>query len=143
MLRQKQHVAASRSQRRKLDRDDIHPIVEILADTAFLDGLLQIAIRGRDDPDVERNFRASPHGSGGSLLERPKKLRLETERHVPDLVEEESATLRLEQQPPVVLARVREGATNVSEQLALEQLLGERGAVDGYEWPLRAPASLV
>jgi hypothetical protein len=98
---------------------------------------------GGDDADVEGDLRAPAHRPGSSLLERAQELCLEAERHVSDLVEKQGTALRLEQEPAVVLPRVGEGAAHVSEQLALEQMLGESRAVDRDEGPLGATASLV
>ena len=56
------------------------------------------------------------------------------ERHVADLVEEEGAAVGLLEAAPVApLVRAGEGALLVAEQLALEERLGQRGAVDRHE----------
>src|SRR5690606_14975540 len=63
------------------------------------------------------------------LLEEAQQLDLDRRRDLADLVEEQRAAIG-ELEPPV-LARHRAGeaALLVAEQLALEQRLGERGAV--------------
>ena len=74
------------------------------------------------------------------LLDHAQQLGLEHRRHVADLVEQERAAVGLEKQAAMVLARVGEGAATVTEQLALEQVLGNRGTVDGEERRLAARA---
>ena len=53
------------------------------------------------------------------------------------------AALGLHQQPGAVLAGVGERAPLVAEQLALQQGLGHRGAVDGHERPAPPLAAFV
>ena len=60
------------------------------------------------------------------------------ERQVADLVEQQRPLVGAADQAGPVLARVGEGAPAVAEQLALDQRLGQRGAVDGHE--LAGPA---
>src|SRR5439155_1136976 len=68
-----------------------------------------------------------------ALLEHAQDLRLERERHVGDLVQEERAArgdLELADAP---LDRAREGAALVAEELALEELVGDGRAVERHE----------
>jgi hypothetical protein len=58
------------------------------------------------------------------------------------LVEKESAAVCKLEEPGLCRGGVREGALLVSEQLALEQLVGDRGAVHVDEWRL-TPWSVV
>ena len=55
------------------------------------------------------------------------------ERHLADLVEEEGAAARQLEVAPTRLGRPGERAPAVAEELGLEQLLGDRGAIDGDE----------
>ncbi len=88
----------------------------------------------------------------GAVLDHAQDLLLEGERHVADLVEEQRAALRLLELARPALVGAGEGAALVAEQLALEQRLRERRAVDGEErarrprpeasWIARATSSL-
>src|SRR5207237_6575542 len=73
-----------------------------------------------------------------ALLEHPKKLGLQFERQVADLVEEQSAALRQLEPASASLGRAGEGASLVPEKFALEQSVRDCRAVDRYEWRLRA-----
>src|SRR5438046_1031863 len=94
-------------------------------------------VRRRDQADVHRDRLRAPPALDLALLHRPQDLRLERQAHVRDLVEEQRAAARLLE--PADLASDRSGkrALLVPEQLALEQILGNGGAVDGDERPGR------
>ena len=88
---------------------------------------------GRDDPhvDLHRLRRADrPHLL---LLQHAQQLDLQRQRHVADLVEENGAAAGRLEQPLVVGGRASERTLDVAEQLRLEQLLGDRAAVDRDE----------
>ena len=67
------------------------------------------------------------------LLERPEKLALEGQRELADLIQEQRPPVGQLDQARFRLDRAREGALLVTEQLALQKLFGQRGAVDGHE----------
>ena len=74
-----------------------------------------------------------------ALLEHAQELDLQLDRHLADLVEEQRAAVRLHEETRAAVG-VGERAAHVTEQLALEERLGDGAAVDGDERPLRAPA---
>src|SRR5207244_7706809 len=77
------------------------------------------------------------------VLQDPQELGLHRNLHLGDLVEEEGAPVgELEAAEPP-LDRSREGAALVSEDLALDERLGNGGAVDGDERALAAVGALV
>ncbi len=80
-------------------------------------------------------------GAHRADLEGAKQLRLHLERHLAELVEEERALVRLDEEPLAVGAGVGESAADVTEQLALEQVGGHGGAVDGDHRPVVAAAA--
>src|SRR5438067_1613972 len=84
-----------RPPRRQGHLDDVDAVIEVLAEASLLDGGLEIAVRRGDDADVDGNLRLAPEGPDPSLLEDAQELRLEPERHVADLVQEERASRRL------------------------------------------------
>src|SRR5690606_23567563 len=67
------------------------------------------------------------------LLQHVQELDLRTERDLGDLVEEQGALVRLLEAPRAPPVGARERPLLVPEQLALEQRLRERRAVDGDE----------
>ena len=75
------------------------------------------------------------------VLEEAQQLRLERRRDLGDLVEKERAAFRRLDATRLIAHRAREGAARVAEQLAREQLGGERGTVHGDEGAV-APRAL-
>src|SRR5213596_1087357 len=73
------------------------------------------------------------HGNRLPLLEHAQQLHLRRGGHLADLVQEEGATARRREQTLLVAHGARERALDVSEQLRLEQALGERPAVERQE----------
>ena len=55
-------VLAPVPERRELDLDDPEPVEEVLPEAPLADLLAEVGVRGRDDPDVDRN-PASPSDS--------------------------------------------------------------------------------
>src|SRR5205823_10148783 len=79
----------------------------------------------------------------GARLERAQELRLERQGELADLVEEQRAARCLEEEPLARRVSVREGAAHVTEELALQQRLGERGAVHDDERTGLPPPAVV
>ena len=80
-------VVAAGAQRGDREVNDVEPVEEVLAEPAggHLDG--EIPIRRRDHLNVDGDRPGRPDGRHLALLQRAKELRLEVERHLPDLVE--------------------------------------------------------
>ncbi len=115
--------------------DDVDAEEEILAEAALLDGRLEIAVGRGHEPHVERHLAIRADRAHHALLQRAQELRLQRQRQLADLVEEQRAAVRLQEEAGARAARVGEGAPRVTEELALEQRLGNRGAVDRDEGP--------
>jgi hypothetical protein len=95
---------------------------QILAKPTFLDLELEVAVDRRHDAHVDRDLLAATDPEHAPRLERAQELRLGGERQLADLVEEHDAAARGFE--PLV-----------SEQLALDQRIGQRSAVDRDERP--------
>ena len=78
--------------------------------------------------DLDRTRTAEPHER--TLFKHTQKLGVHARRHGGDLVEEERAAMSAFEQSFLASTRIREGARLESEQLAFEQRVGQRGAVD-------------
>jgi hypothetical protein len=76
-------------------------------------------------------------------LEHAQELHLEVGRHLRELVEEERSAVGLLEEPLLVAHGAGERALDVSEDLRLEQGLGQGAAVDGEEGAVRALARVV
>ena len=74
-----------------------------------------------------------PTRSNRVLLERAQNLRLQRQRQVADLVEKQRAAVRQLELAGLARHRAGEGALLVAEELGLEQVVGNRRAVDRHE----------
>ena len=108
-----------------------------------LDGELEVPVGRGDQPDVERRLRAAAHGADAPLLKRAQQLGLQRQWHVSDLVEEQRSPMGLHEQPGMGRPGVGEGPLHVAEQLALQQRLRQRRAVDGDHRGVLAAAGVV
>ena len=101
----------------------------------------QVPVGGGDDAhvDLDRVLAADP--LEGLLLQHAQHLRLHLQAHVADLVEEQRAAVGQLELAAAPGERAGERALLVAEQLGLDQLLGDRGAVDLHERAPRAGPS--
>ena len=115
---------------RHLDGDDGEPVEEVLAETALGDQLREVLVRGGEDAHVHAERLLAADALEGLLLQRAQHLGLGLDAHVADLVQEQRAAVgQLELSAPPA-DRAGERAALVTEQLGLDQLLGDGGAVD-------------
>ena len=136
-----EHVVAAIAQRRQEQVHDVEAVVEILAEAARADLVLEDAVRRGDDADVDLLGLAVADAVDDALLQRAEELHLEVQRELADLVEEERALVG-----DLELARARrdgarERALHVAEELALDEVLGDGAAVDDDERAVRARSS--
>ena len=114
------------------DREHVQP-VEIFAELAGLDGLHRVHVGRRDHPHVHRLLLAAAQPPERALLQHAQQLDLGGRHHLGNLVEEQRAAMReLEHAGPAIV-RAGEGALLMSEDLALQQRLGNRRTVDRDE----------
>jgi hypothetical protein len=136
-------VLASLAQRRQVDLDDLQPVVEVLAETPFAHLALEVAVGRGDDAHVDGERLGAAHPLEGALLQDPQHLRLRLRGHVADLVEEDRAAVRGLEAPDPARLGAGERPLLVAEQLALDELAADRGAVHRDERALAPGAALV
>ena len=123
------------AERRRVDLDDVNPIIEVLAKALLFDLGLEIAVGRRHDARVERDVLVAADGAHRPLLQRAEELRLHLERELADLVEEQRAAGCVGEEAHARRLRVGECAARVAEELALEQRRRHGRAVDAEERP--------
>ena len=99
MLGQQQHVGAPSAQRRHVDLDHVDAEEQVLAEPLFFDGRLQVAIRGRQDPHVERHLLVAADRADLPFLQGPQQFGLHRQRHLADFVQQQRAAVGLQEQP--------------------------------------------
>src|SRR5262249_5650106 len=118
------------------------PIEEIGAEAALHDVALEIAVRGRDDADVDLAALGVAHPLEGPLLEDAEEFGLHRQRELADFVEEEGAVVRELEPTGTRRDGAGERALHVTEELGLEESLWDGGTVDFHEGrgaPARQP----
>ena len=142
MLHEHAHVAASLAQRRQLDDDDREPVVQIEAEATAVHLGAEIAVRRRDDAHVDRDVVLAADAPDAPPLEHAEQVRLDRERELADLVEEERAAVRALERADVRAIGAGERAALVPEELALDERRDDRRAVDDDERTARCAGSL-
>ncbi len=133
MIGQKGNVFLPFAKRRQGDRHDPKPVEEIAPENAALHRLLRIPVGGGDEPHVDlRIGRLRTDPPHHAVLDHPKQLGLQGERHLGQLVQEEGAAVGGLQQAGLVAVGAGERALAVPEDLGLEQGLRQRRAVDRH-----------
>ena len=130
---QVRHLFATFPQRRDVDADHAEPVVQVFAELTFGHPLLEVRVGRGEHPDVHRlrTCLADRHDLG--LLEESKQLRLDVERQVADLIEEQRASDRRADQSLLIGDRAGEAAAAMPEQLTVGQIARRRRAVVGEE----------
>ena len=93
-LGQLRHVVDAVAQRRHPDRDDVDPVVEVLAEPPFLDRLLEVDVGRGDQAELGLDRLGAADPLDLALLDRAQQLGLQVEPQVADLVEEQRAVRR-------------------------------------------------
>ena len=123
------HVLGPLAQRRHADGDDGEAEVEVLAEVALLDGLLEVLVGGGDHAHVDLQRLLGADALDLALLQHAQDLGLGAQAHVPHLVEEDRALVGELELADLLLGGAGERALLVAEELALDQLLGDGRAV--------------
>src|SRR5881296_277979 len=123
VLDQQDDVVGARPQRREPDVHHIQTVEQIGAETPGARLGLEVAVGGGDQPDVDRDRAARAERRDLAVLEGAQELRLEPERDLRDLVEEERTAFGGPEDAVVIRHRAREGAAAVAEELAVEERL--------------------
>ncbi|HMB82336.1 MAG TPA: sigma 54-interacting transcriptional regulator, partial [Vicinamibacterales bacterium] len=140
---QRRNVLAAVAERRELDLDGVQAEQEILPEPPRGDFVAEVRVRGRHDAHVGLARPRRADALEVACFEDAQELRLQVERDVGDLVEEERAAVgQLEEAAPRRL-RARERAFDVAEELARHELGRKRGQVLRDEARLAAVAPRV
>ena len=121
------------------DRDDVDAVVEVLAEPSVLHRLLEVDVRGDDQPEVGPDRLGAADAFDLPFLDRAQQLRLQVEPQIADLVEEQRAAGRQLELAELLLVRAGERAALVTEERALDQLVGDRRQVDRDERRVALP----
>ena len=134
MRQQRLNVIGSLAQRRHGQVDDAQPVQQVFTELTGRDVIGQVPVGRGDHADVDARLRVvRADGLDLAVLEKPQEQRLHPQAHFADFVEEQRAPVRELELPPLVAVGAGEAALHVSEELRLQQRLGEAGAVHRHE----------
>src|SRR6187549_3292652 len=136
MAEERPNVFLTLLKRGKRDRDAVQPVVEVAAEHATLDEILERCVGRRNQAHVDLTEVVPAHGSKLARLENAEERRLRGRRQLADLVEEQGTLMRRSDEPLAGGHRTRERPSLVPEELAVDERLAHRAAVDRYEGSL-------
>src|SRR5713226_486838 len=143
VIDQQRDVFLPLPERWHLDRDHVEPVEEVLAEAAPRDQLVEVVVGRGDHPDVDLDRVLAAHALERLLFQRAQHLGLRLQAHVSDLVEKERAAVGRLELSLAPRHRARERPLLVPEQLGLDQLLRDGGAVHLHERLFDARGELV
>ena len=129
VLSEGRDVFAPLANGRYVYRHDVQPIVEVFPESPRRYLVLDCLVGSGNDSNIHGN-RLGPADSGDDVvLQNAQHFGLRGKAHVPDLIEEERSLVRLLELTGAIGNRAREGSLHVPEQLALDELARDGGAV--------------
>ena len=132
---QGEDVLHALAQRRDVDADDVQTVKEVGAEQAPLDLLLQIAVGGDDEAEVQLNLLGAGQPLNGLFLNELQELRLDMGRQLADLVQKQRTVVgKLNLADLTGGGSASESALLVAEQLRFDEVFVEDGAVDLDKW---------
>ncbi|OPZ79060.1 MAG: hypothetical protein BWY77_01405 [bacterium ADurb.Bin431] len=118
---------------REIDVDDADAIIEILAEKPLADAFSEVLVSGGDDADVDRLRPGGTDRFDLAGLQDAQQLGLRRLAEVADLVKKKAAPRGLHEFAVMVLGRPGEGSLAMSEEFALDEGVGNGGAVDAHK----------
>ena len=138
---QRGNILRPLAQRENVQRQDVEPEQQVLAELSVLGRFGEVLVGGRDDAYVHRDRSLTPEPLDHAGLEHAQQLRLGLEAQVAHLVQEQRAAIGQLEAAHAPLGSARERAALVPEHLGLHQILRDGGAVHTHE-PLRRARAL-
>src|SRR5262249_41920415 len=100
------------------------------SERALLDELLQRAIGGRDDADIDLDALGAADALETALLQYAEQFSLHGGRHIANFIKKDRAAVRQLEAAATLADGAGERALFMPEQLAFQQSLGKSGAID-------------
>jgi hypothetical protein len=119
---ERSQVVRPLAERRYSHFDDVDAIQKVLPESILKNQRREVAMRRRHDSHIDGHRRQCAQRVNFLLLEHTQQLSLKGWRHVADLVEKNGPAMRRLKQPGPIVARVREGATTMAEELAFPEV---------------------
>src|SRR5262249_26285771 len=130
MLDQVRNVLRMIAERWDRDVNHAQPEIEVLAEPALPDFLLQVAMRRGNNADIGFNFRCGSDGTEPLALNDPQEFRLAVQRKFTDLVQEKRAVVGLLENARTIRNGSGKSPLAVAEQFGLDQGRGDGRAIE-------------
>ena len=131
MSDEQRNILATFAQGGNAQAEHVEAKIKITAECAFGHSLLQIAVGGGQDADVDGNAARAADGTNFFFLNGAQEFGLEVDGKLADFVEKNGSAFGDGEQSFLGLIGAGEGAFDIAEQFALNQRGDERAAVDG------------
>ena len=130
MFGERNDIFGTLAQRRNAKLKLSETMKEILAEAAFAHRGFEILVGGGNDADIHLDLAMPAETVEGLAIEHAQQLDLRLQLQFADFVEEERALVGQFEESGLGSVSAAERAFFVSEQFALHQIFGKRGAVD-------------
>src|SRR5580765_2692414 len=130
MPREERDVFLSFAKRRYKKWNHVEPVKQIFAEVAARDLFFQILVGRGNHANVDGDGLIAAHRRKALLVESAQDLRLRLQAHVADFIEEKRSPMSPLELAFLVGGSSRKRSFAVSEELALNQVFGNRGAVN-------------
>jgi hypothetical protein len=131
------------AKRRYGDRKHVQAVVQVVAEVLRFDHLVEMPVRRSDHSHVDSDRPRPAESLELLLLQHPEQLRLQLERDLAHLVQEERATVGHLETADLLRDGARKRPPLVTEELALEQSRRNGRAVDLDERPIATVTPIV
>src|SRR5581483_1903732 len=128
------NVIGALAERGHCNLDHRNSEIKIFAESAFADHLLEVAVGGADDANVDGMGNIRSQARDSSLLQGAKKFGLKRQGEIADLVDKNCAAVGFFEAAATRLAGSGEGAALVTEKFVVDERLGERANGERDEW---------
>src|ERR1700686_4987090 len=133
MSEEQRDILAALAQRGDAQAENVKAKIKVAPEGALHDRLLQKAVGGGEDADIDGNTAGAADWANFFFLNGPQKLGLQVDRKFAHLVKKYGSTFGDGEQPVLGLIRARERAFDVAKQLAFDQRGHQRAAIDRDE----------
>src|SRR5580698_7664385 len=130
MAGEERNIFFALAQRRDHEGDYVEAVEKIFTKIALGDFIFEIFVGGGDDADIDGDGIVTAYRNEALLLESAQNLGLRLEAHVADFVEEERAAIGSLKLALFVGRGAGKRRLAVSEEFAVNEVLGQGGAVD-------------
>src|SRR5579875_559692 len=123
-------------QRRKRERNNRKPVIQVFPESTVVYHGLQIAMCGSNDPNMDGLRCGCSNTLHFSMLYKPQQFYLRFKRQLANFIQKQGAPIGHLDSTWLAVAGPSKGSLGVTKQFGFNQVLWDRPAVDGYKRPI-------